>query len=58
MSFFRRIFSLKILPSWTIFLFDAFIVAASVVFAYFVRRLDERAKRRLFLDYLHVVGKV
>ena len=37
MSFFRRIFSSKILPSWIIFLFDAFIVAASVVFAYFVR---------------------
>ena len=37
MSFFRRIFSSKILPSWTIFLFDAFVVAASVVFAYFVR---------------------
>ena len=37
MSFFRRIFSSKILPSWIIFLFDAFIVAASVFFAYFVR---------------------
>ena len=37
MSFFRRIFSSKILPSWIIFLFDAFIVAASVIFAYFVR---------------------
>ena len=37
MSFFRRVFSFKILPSWTIFLFDAFIVAASVIFAYFVR---------------------
>ena len=37
MSFFRRIFSSKILPSWTIFLFDAIIVAMSVVFAYFVR---------------------
>ena len=37
MSFFRRVFSLKILPSWTIFLFDAFLVAASVVFAYFIR---------------------
>ena len=37
MSFFRRIFSFKILPSWTIFLFDAFVVAASVIFAYFVR---------------------
>ena len=37
MSFFRRIFSSKILPSWTIFLFDAFVVAASVVLAYFVR---------------------
>ena len=37
MPFFRRIFSSKILPSWTIFLFDACIVALSVVFAYFVR---------------------
>ena len=37
MSFFRRIFSSKILPSWIIFLFDAFIVATSVIFAYFVR---------------------
>ena len=37
MSFFRRIFSSKILPSWIIFLFDAFIVALSVAFAYFVR---------------------
>ena len=37
MSFFQRIFSSKILPSWTIFLFDAVIVALSVVFAYFVR---------------------
>ena len=37
MPFFRRIFSSKILPSWTIFLLDALIVAASVIFAYFVR---------------------
>ena len=37
MPFFRRIFSSKILPSWTIFLLDSLIVAASVVFAYFVR---------------------
>ena len=37
MSFFRRIFSSKILPSWTILLFDAVIVALSVVLAYFVR---------------------
>ena len=37
MPFFRRIFSSKILPSWTIFLFDAFVVELSVVFAYFVR---------------------
>ena len=37
MPFFHRIFSSKILPSWTIFLFDAGIVALSVVFAYFVR---------------------
>ena len=37
MSFFRRVFSSRILPSWTIFVFDAFVVALSVVFAYFVR---------------------
>ena len=37
MPFFRRLFSSKILPSWTIFLLDAIIVAVSVVFAYFVR---------------------
>ena len=37
MPFFRRIFSSKILPSWTIFLLDAIIVAVSVIFAYFVR---------------------
>ena len=37
MSFFRRIFSSKILPSWTIFLFDAIIVTLAMVFAYFVR---------------------
>ena len=37
MPFFRRIFSSKILPSWMIFFFDAIIIAASVVFAYFVR---------------------
>ena len=37
MPFFRRIFSSKILPSWTIFLLDTLIVAASVIFAYFVR---------------------
>ena len=37
MPFFRRIFSSKILPSWTIFIFDACIVALSAVFAYFVR---------------------
>ena len=36
-SFIRRIFSFKILPTWTIFLFDACIVAASVAFAYVVR---------------------
>ena len=37
MPFLRRIFSSKILPTWTIFLFDACIVAASVIFAYFIR---------------------
>ena len=37
MPFLRRIFSSKILPTWTIFLFDACIVAASVVFAYIIR---------------------
>ena len=37
LSFLRRIFSSKILPTWTIFLFDACVVAASVAFAYIVR---------------------
>ena len=37
MPFLRRIFSSKILPTWTIFLFDACVVAASVIFAYFIR---------------------
>ena len=37
MPFFRRIFSSKILPTWTIFLFDACIVAISVAFAFFIR---------------------
>lgn len=37
MNFFRRIFSSRILPSWTILLFDACIVAGSVLFAYLIR---------------------
>ena len=37
MSFFRQIFSSKILPSWTILLFDAIVVAVSVLFAYLIR---------------------
>ena len=37
MSLFRRVFSSRILPSWTILLFDTVIVALSVIFAYFVR---------------------
>ena len=37
MSIFRQIFSSRILPSWIIFLFDALIVAGSVLFAYLVR---------------------
>ena len=37
MSFFRQIFSSKILPSWTILLFDAIVVAVSVLFAYLLR---------------------
>ena len=37
MSFFRQIFSSKILPSWTILLFDTIIVAVSVLFAYLIR---------------------
>ena len=37
MSIFRQIFSSTILPSWIIFLFDALIVAGSVLFAYLVR---------------------
>ena len=37
MSFCRQIFSSKILPSWTILLFDAIVVAVSVLFAYLIR---------------------
>ena len=37
MSFFRQIFSSKILPSWTILVFDAIVVAVSVLFAYLLR---------------------
>ena len=37
MSFFRQLFSSKILPSWTILLFDAIVVAVSVLFAYVIR---------------------
>ena len=37
MSFFRQLFSSKILPSWTILLFDAIVVAVSVLFAYLIR---------------------
>ena len=37
MSFFRQIFSSRILPSWTILIFDTFIVAVSVLFAYLIR---------------------
>ena len=37
MSFFRQIFSSRILPSWTILLFDAIVVAVSVLFAYLIR---------------------
>ena len=49
MSFFRQIFSSKILPSWTILLFDAFIVAVSVLFAYLIRfPLSEVAKSGQF----------
>ena len=37
MSFFRRIFSSKVLPSWTILLIDSLIVVVSVVIAYALR---------------------
>ena len=37
MSFFRQLFSSKILPSWTILFFDAIVVAVSVLFAYLIR---------------------
>ena len=37
MSFFRRIFSSKVLPSWTILLIDSIIVVCSVLVAYMLR---------------------
>ena len=37
MPFFRRLFSSKILPTWTVFLLDACIVVASIFIAYFIR---------------------
>ncbi|MBO7544688.1 MAG: polysaccharide biosynthesis protein [Bacteroidales bacterium] len=36
-GFLRRIFSLKVLPSWIILIFDIFIVAASVLVGYLIR---------------------
>ena len=36
-GFLRRIFSLKVLPSWIILIFDVFIVAASVLVGYLIR---------------------
>ncbi len=40
-SFFRRIFSSRILPSWTILLFDASVVVISIILAYAIRfKLD------------------
>ena len=36
-GFLRRIFSSKVLPSWTILIFDIFIVAASVIVGYLIR---------------------
>ena len=36
-AFFRKIFSSRILPSWTILLFDLIIVVISVVLAYIIR---------------------
>ena len=36
-SFFRKIFSSRILPSWTILLFDLMVVVISVVLAYIIR---------------------
>ena len=38
-SFFKRIFSSKVLPSWTILLFDILVVVFSVFFAYLMRFL-------------------
>ena len=37
MSFFRQLFSSRILPSWTILLFDTIIVSMSILFAYLLR---------------------
>ena len=36
-SFFRRIFSSRILPSWTILLFDACVIVFSMILAYAIR---------------------
>ena len=36
-GFLRRIFSSKVLPSWTILIFDIFIVAVSVLIGYLIR---------------------
>ncbi len=36
-GFFRKLFSSRILPSWTILLFDLIIVVISVVLAYIIR---------------------
>ena len=36
-KFLRRIFSSRVLPSWTILLFDLFIVALSVFIGYLLR---------------------
>ena len=55
MPFIRRIFSSKILPSWTIFLFDACIVALSVVFAYFVRFQFAEVQRMGSAPWLAIV---
>ena len=38
-SFLKRLFSSRVLPSWTILLFDTIVIVLSVLFAYFTRSL-------------------
>ena len=55
MSFFRQLFSSKILPSWTILLFDAIIVAVSVLLAVFIVTVVNVVFFRLFRTYSNIL---